>query len=201
MDRLVIPTLETERLRLRSFHETDVDDYAALNADPEVMLHMGGPWDRGRSWRHMAFLLGHWRLAGAGMWALEQKETGAFLGVAGFAEPDGWPGLELAWKLARRWWGYGYATEAARAALDHAFTVWKRNRVISLIRPENRASLRVAERIGERVIDRIEHAGREVLRYGIDREEMHLLGCHGVGEQGRHHREMPSIYGRPCHAS
>src|SRR5215210_4977426 len=97
MDRLVIPTLETERLRLRSFRESDVDDYAALNADPEVMLHMGGPWDRGRSWRHMAFLLGHWRLAGAGMWALAQKETGAFLGVAGFAEPEGWPGLELAW--------------------------------------------------------------------------------------------------------
>ena len=74
------------------------------------------------------------------------------------------------WKLARRWWGFGYATEAARAALSHAFTVWQRNRVISLIHPENRASIRVAERLGESLQGRTAVAGRELLVYGIDRE-------------------------------
>lgn len=84
--------------------------------------------------------------------------------------PEGWPGFELAWRLARRYWGYGYATESARAALDYAFTVWKRNRIISLIAPENRASIRVAERIGESLQDRIPHLEREMLCYGIDRQ-------------------------------
>ncbi len=173
MDDLGIPTLETERLLLRPLTKSDIDDYAALHEDPEVLRYLSGdaqPWDRGRSWRHMAFLVGHWYLGDAGIWAVEHKETGAFLGVIGFASPEGWPGFELAWTLARRWWGHGYATEGARAALAYAFTVLKKDRVISLIHPENRLSIRVAERIGERLQDRIHHLGREMLCYGIDRE-------------------------------
>jgi RimJ/RimL family protein N-acetyltransferase len=173
MDALEIPTLETQRLRLRPFRATDVEDYAALYADPEVLRYLGSgpePWDPGRSWRHMAFVVGHWQLRGAGMWAVEQKETGAFMGVIGFAAPAGWPGFELAWILARRWWGNGYATEGARAALVYAFTVLGKDRIISLIHPENQASIRVAERIGERLQGRIHHFGREMLCYGLDRE-------------------------------
>jgi RimJ/RimL family protein N-acetyltransferase len=172
LDARTIPTLETERLRLRSLRGSDLDDYAALYADPEVLRYLGSgpePWDRGRCWRHMAFLRGHWDLAGAGMWAVEQRETGAFVGMIGFAAPEGWPGFELAWTLARRWWGRGYATEGAREALAFAFEILEKDRVISLIHPRNAASIRVAERIGERLQDRIHHFGREMLRYGIDR--------------------------------
>jgi RimJ/RimL family protein N-acetyltransferase len=74
MDELAIPTLETERLRLRPFRRGDLEDYVALNSDPEVLRHLASgpePWDPGRSWRHLAFLVGHWWLAGAGMWAVE----------------------------------------------------------------------------------------------------------------------------------
>jgi len=171
LDRLDIPTLETERLRLRSFRRSDVDDYAALNADPEVMRYLGGEtWDRGRSWRHLGFLLGHWLLGGSGMWAVEERETGTFLGMVGFADPEGWPGFELAWTLARRGWGHGYATEGARAALAYAFTAWHRSHVISLIHPDNHASIRVAERLGETRRGRTEMRGEERLVYGIDRE-------------------------------
>lgn len=170
IDPVVIPTLETERLRLRPLRRGDIDDYAALNADSEVMRHVGGTWDRGRSWRHLAFLIGHWPLGGSGMWALEQRETGAFIGVVGFAEPEGWPGFELAGKLARRWWGYGYASEGARAALAHAFTVLQKNRVISLVRPDNHASIRLVERLGERLEGRTVVAGTDYLVYGIERE-------------------------------
>jgi RimJ/RimL family protein N-acetyltransferase len=169
---LEIPTLDTERLRLRAFRRGDIEDYAAMNADPEVLRYLGGgepAWDRGRSWRHMAFLMGHWQLGGTGMWVAEHRETGAFVGSVGFAAPDGWPGFELAWILARRWWGQGLATEAASQALAYAFNVLEKDRVISLIHPENRASIRVAERIGERLEDRIHHVGRERLRYGLDR--------------------------------
>ena len=172
MDLLAAPTLETERLRLRSFGPRDLDDYAALNADREVLRYLGGgpePWDRGRAWRHMAFLLGHWQLRGIGSWAVADRQSGAFLGIIGFSEPEGWPGCELAWTLARRWWGQGYATEGARAALDYAFTESRKERVISLIRPDNRPSIRVAERLGESVVGRHEMNGREYLVYGIDR--------------------------------
>jgi RimJ/RimL family protein N-acetyltransferase len=173
LDARAIPTLETERLRLRPLRASDLDDYAALYADPEVLRYLAcgpEPWDRGRAWRHMAFLQGHWQLAGAGMWAMEQRETGAFVGMTGFAAPEGWPGFEIAWTLARRWWGHGYATEGAREALAYAFTVLEKDRVISLIHPDNAASIRVAERIGERLQGRVHHFGREMLSYGIDRE-------------------------------
>ncbi len=167
-----IPTLETERLRLRPFLQSDIDDYAALNADPEVLRYLssGGPWERERAWRHMAFLIGHWQLVGAGMWAVEQKVTCTFVGMTGFADPEGWAGFELAWTLVRRWWGCGYATEAARSALDHAFNVLKKDRVISLIHPENQASIRVAERLGETLQGHSDLKGTPYLVYGIGRE-------------------------------
>jgi RimJ/RimL family protein N-acetyltransferase len=170
--QLMAPTLITEWLRLRSFRKSDLDDYAALNSDREVLRYLGSgeeTWDRGRSSRHLAFLLGHWQLWDAGTWAVEHKRTGAFLGMVGFSSPEGWPGFELAWTLVRQAWGHGYATESARAARDYAFTVWERDHLISLIAPANRASIRVAERLGERLEDRITHFGREMLCYGLDR--------------------------------
>ncbi|HEX7186102.1 MAG TPA: GNAT family N-acetyltransferase [Thermoanaerobaculia bacterium] len=172
MDSREVPILETQRLRLRPFRRSDLDDYAELYADPEILRYLGAgtePWDRGRAGRHLAFVLGHWQLEGCGEWAMEHRETGAFVGVVGFSAPEGWPGLELAWILARRYWGHGYATEGALAALRCAFLDWHKERVISLIHPENRASIRVAERLGETLQDRIEHFGRGMLCYGIDR--------------------------------
>ncbi len=145
----------------------------------------GDPWDRGRSWRHLAFLIGHWQLGGTGMWALEHRETGAFVGLAGFSEPAGWPGCELAWTLARRWWGHGYATEAARAALDHAFQVWWKERAISLIHPENQASIRVAERLGETLRDRIASPMGERLCFCVDRESRVPQSRRGRGTRMR----------------
>jgi RimJ/RimL family protein N-acetyltransferase len=125
--------------------------------------------------------MGHWQLGGAGSWAVELKETGTFVGTVGYSEPEGWPGFELAWKLVPRWWGNGYATESARAALDHAFTVLRRDRVISLIHPENRASIRVAKRLGQRLLHRIDHYGKEMLCYGIDRETCEAQRARGGG--------------------
>jgi RimJ/RimL family protein N-acetyltransferase len=172
MDILDIPTLETKRLRLRAFRKSDLDDYAALNADREAMRFIGDgePWDRGRARRHLAFQMGLWLLGDVGMWVLEHKETGAFVGVGGFHGPEGWPGFELAGSLARRFWGQGYALEAAREALAYAFKVLHKERVISLVHPDNHASIRVVERLGETLEGRIQHFGREKLVYGIDRE-------------------------------
>jgi RimJ/RimL family protein N-acetyltransferase len=163
--------LETERLRLRMFREDDLDAYAAICADPEVMRYLGEgkPLTRGEAWRQMAMILGHWRLRGFGLWAVETRATGALLGRIGFFQPEGWPGFELGWMLRRDAWGQGYATEGARRALAHAFTAMGRQRVISLIYPANAASIRVAERLGERPEGRTELFGHEVLIYAITR--------------------------------
>jgi RimJ/RimL family protein N-acetyltransferase len=167
-----IPTLETPRLWLRGLRDSDAEDYAALYAEPEVVRFMGDgqTWDRARARRHMAFAVDHWQLKGVGPWVAEEKATGAFLGMIGCWEPETWPGFELGWHLAPRHWGRGYASEGARAALDHAFRVWQREHVTSLMLPENLASIRVAERIGEQCEGAIAHCGRTVLTYGLDRE-------------------------------
>ena len=164
-------TLETPRLVLRMFRHEDTDAYAQICADPEVMHYLGGtPLSRGDAWRQMAMFLGHWQLRGYGMWAAEERASGALVGRIGFLNPEGWPGFELAWTLGRPNWGRGFATEGARAALDYAFTTLERDRVISLIRPDNLASIRVAERLGERVDGEAEVNGWHVRVYALRRD-------------------------------
>jgi RimJ/RimL family protein N-acetyltransferase len=164
-------TLETERLTLRAFREEDLDAYAGMCADVEVMRYIGDgrPVGRADTWRHMAFFLGHWHLRGFGLWAAEVKETGTLVGRIGLHRPEGWPGLEVGWLLGRAWWGQGLATEGGRAALDYAFNHLGAAHVVSVIHPENAASIRVAERLGERFERRDVVNGNEVVIYGIDR--------------------------------
>ncbi len=166
-----IPHLATPRLCLRAFTAGDVDAYASICADPEVMQFLGDgrPLTRPDAWRQIAFFLGHWHLRGYGMWALEERESGKLVGRIGFMHPEGWPGFELGWTLGKSWWGKGFATEGARAALEYAFGELRRQHVISLIDPRNLASIRVAERLGENVEGRTSVFGREVVVYGIQR--------------------------------
>jgi RimJ/RimL family protein N-acetyltransferase len=167
----VTTALQTDRLSLRMFREDDLEAYAAICADPEVMRHLGEgkPLTRPEAWRQMAMILGHWQLRGFGLWAVEERATGALVGRLGFFQPEGWPGFELGWMLGRASWGRGYATEGAGCALAHAFTELGRDRLISLIRPANHASIRVAERLGEQLEGRVELFGHEALVYAIDR--------------------------------
>lgn len=164
-------TLETDRLILRMFRADDFEPYAKICADPDVMRYLGEgkPLTRSETWRHMAMLLGHWRLRDYGFWAVEERATGQLIGRIGLFNPEGWPGFELGWVLGKPYWGRGYATEGARRALDYAFREMGRDHVISLIYPPNAASIRVAERIGETLEGRTELFGHEVLVYGIHR--------------------------------
>jgi|SRR6185295_4326640 len=143
-----IPTLETPRLRLRGWRNEDLDSYAPLVADPEVTKYLGGPVSRADAWRGLAMMLGHWELRGFGLWAVERKSDNAFVGRVGLLQPEGWPGTEVAWTLGREYWGQGYATEAAKAVLNYGFQNCPISRLISMIDAENRASQRVAERLG-----------------------------------------------------
>ncbi|HYE14769.1 MAG TPA: GNAT family N-acetyltransferase [Pyrinomonadaceae bacterium] len=167
--------LETERLRLRMWRLEDYEWYARTHADEEVMRYLapnGKPMTRHEAWRSLAFIVGHWQLLGYGHWAVEEKSSGMLVGRVGFLNPEGWPGFELGWTLAREHWGRGFATEAARRAMDYAFDDLGRDHVISLIQPANQNSIRVAERLGEKPEGRTKLFGDlEVLIYGISRED------------------------------
>ena len=114
-------------------------------------------------------LVGHWALRGYGMWAVQELESGAFIGRVGLHYPEGWPERELAWALARAYWGRGYAFEAATAALRIAFDTLGWSRAVSLIAPANLRSIRLAERLGERFERNIVLRGHEVSLYAIER--------------------------------
>jgi len=146
----LIPRLQTERLILRALRPEDFEEYARFMADPDVMRYLSGdPLSRADAWRSMASVMGHWMLRGYGMWAVERKEDGAFIGRVGMHNPEGWPALEVGWTLGKDYWGKGYASEAARAAMHYAFATQPVDSMISVIDPGNIPSQKVAARLGE----------------------------------------------------
>jgi RimJ/RimL family protein N-acetyltransferase len=178
-------TLETDRLTLRLLCGSDFDAYAEMCGDPEVMRYIGDgqPVVRSMAWRNLAMMVGHWALRGYGLWAVEERSSGGLVGRIGFWNPEGWPGFELGWMLRRPFWGRGYATEAARTALQFAFTQMLQPEVISLVHPENAASIRIAEKLGERLLDSIEVMGKRVLLYRVTQQEWAV--ANGGLEQAR----------------
>lgn len=169
--------LETERLLLRWFRDGDFEQHAEICSNTEVMRFLGDgkPLTPMEAWRQMATIMGHWYFRGYGVWAVEEKSSGNLIGRIGFMNPAGWPGFELGWTLGRKYWGKGYATEGAGRALEYAFGEMDRDHVISLIAPENVASIRVAERLGEQVEGKTEVMGHQVRIYGIDRRRWRSL--------------------------
>jgi RimJ/RimL family protein N-acetyltransferase len=151
----------TSRLRLRAFGPNDLDAYAAMMADPDVARHLGEgkPLSRPEAWRQMSMFLGHWMLRGFGIWAVEERATGVFIGRIGCFEPEGFPGFEIGYTLAKAAWGRGYAREGAGAALQFARETLGRTEIISIIRPANVASIRLAEALGATRAETIEFYG------------------------------------------
>jgi RimJ/RimL family protein N-acetyltransferase len=103
------------------------------------------------AWQSFSATVGHWHLRGFGQFAVIERASGEFVGRVGPWHPEGWLDFEIGWTLRTASWGRGYATEAAARSIEHAFTDLNRTHVISLIHPENARSIRVAERLGERL--------------------------------------------------
>ena len=162
--------LETERLILRMYRLSDFEDHFKLCADPEIMRYLigGKPMSRFEAWRHMAFLVGHWELLGYGYFVAEETASGRFVGRIGFTNPEGWPGFEIGWTIAPEFQGRGFATEGGKFLLQYAFNEMGRDHVISVIHPDNKPSIRVAERLGEKLEGSTEVGGMPALIYGID---------------------------------
>jgi RimJ/RimL family protein N-acetyltransferase len=146
------PVIETERLRLRQWRSADIAPYTAMLADPPTARFItvdGEPVvDEMTGWRHTVVMAGHWALHGAGMFAVEEKSSGKFIGRVGPWFPPAWPDFEVGWGIAREAQGKGYAVEAARASIDWAFATFEIERVIHCIDRENTASQGVARRLG-----------------------------------------------------
>jgi len=144
--------LRTPRLLLREWRDDDLEPFAAMSADPEVMRHLV-PYPRRAAiddW--VAVARAHWHAYGFGQWVVEIPGKAAFIGVVGlsrvrFALPFA-PAVEAAWRLARPYWGMGYAFEAARAAVDVGFDRLGITEIVAFTVPANQASWRVMERLG-----------------------------------------------------
>lgn len=142
-------SLETRRLLLRQFREEDWRDLHEYYSDPEAVRYtVGKVFSEGDTWRKMCGLVGHWHLRGYGPYAVEEKATGTVLGQIGFWFPNDWPSPEIAWSLARRHWGKGFASEAVRACQGVGRDYLPDTSLISLIHADNAASRNLAAAVG-----------------------------------------------------
>ncbi len=142
------PIIETERLRLVPLRPEDLErHHAAIGSDPAV------PWNhRARSLGETEAVLrhrvGHWAEHGFGLWAVEWRASGEFLGEAGLQHLENTAGVEVGYYLGRAAWGRGVATEAGAAAVRHGFEVLGLPRIVAVVRPENDGSKRVLTKLG-----------------------------------------------------
>lgn len=161
--------LETPRMRLREYTHDDLADLAAMFADDELMRYYSRPKTRDESIAWIDWNLGLYRQRGFGLWAMESKETGEFLGDCGLTPQtvDGVTDIEVGWHTRRDYWNKGLATEAATACRDHAFLDLELTRLISIIHPDNIASRRVAEKLGMEVEKEIPHGSSPKVIYAM----------------------------------
>jgi RimJ/RimL family protein N-acetyltransferase len=165
--------LETERLLLRHLERDDLESLFALYRDPEIRRYFpDGTLTRDETREELEwFLGGHPDDPELGLWATMHKESGEFIGRCGLLPwtIDDRPEVEVAYLLARAYWGQGLATEAARAIVGHAFERLDVARLVCLIDPANGASIRVAERIGMTFEKQLEDESGPFLLYSRGR--------------------------------
>jgi len=154
--------IETKRLVLRRWRDADREPFAELNGDPETLVFFPSTLTRAESDAFVDRIEARFEDHGYGLWALEVRQTGEFIGFTGFAPmpenvPGGPDGTEIGWRLARTAWHHGYATEAARGALDVAFAGVGLPEVWSFTSVLNTPSRAVMRRIGMTEVARFEH--------------------------------------------
>ena len=156
-----ISDLETPRLRLRRWRAEDLEPFAALNADPEVMEHFPSTLSVEQTAEAMSWIAKHFERHGFGWWAVEVPGLTPFAGFIGLAVPafetSFTPCVEIGWRLARPWWGQGLATEGAQAALAYGFERLGLAEIVAFTVPGNARSRRVMEKLGMRYSEDFDH--------------------------------------------
>ena len=172
---MAIP-LRTSRLLLRPWRDEDVAGFAEMSADPAVMEYLLPLSDRGLSveaW--VARARAHWDEHGFGQWVVEFPGAANFIGVVSYEAPFT-PAVEVAWRLARFYWGHGYATEAATAALDYGFNELGLSEIVAVTVPANQRSRRVMERLGMTRIPEDDFDHPRLLEGPLRRHVLYRLG-------------------------
>lgn len=166
--------LQTSRLILREFVPEDADALARVISDAETMKFYPTPFDRAAVEEWIERNIQRYRNDGHGLWAMVLKSTGEFIGDCGLMVQtvDGSNEIEIGYHVRRDLWGQGLATEAARACRDYGFVCLRATRLISLIRPENLQSRRVAEKNGLTIWKEVMWHDLLHLVYAIRKEEL-----------------------------
>ena len=157
--------IETNRLTIRSFKESDIPEYAAVVADPEVTKYLGdeSPHSYDQATAYVYYCIRSETKEGIARYAVILKETGELIGFCGFKKIYDY--IDFGWRYARRAWGNGYATEAAAAVLDHGINTLKLSGIVAESAVENVGSVRVMEKTGMQFETFVEVHGRKTVRY------------------------------------
>lgn len=159
---IVQAQLESKRLILRQWQDSDLKPFAEMNADPEVMRYFPGTYSFQESEKLFAKMQNIINVNGWGWWALEHKETGEFIGATGLVsvlfDAHFVPAVEVGWRIRREHWRKGYASEAASVALEFAQNTLKLPKVVSFTAVQNVPSIGVMEKIGmQRILPNFDH--------------------------------------------
>lgn len=140
----------TARLFLRPFRTADLARLAEINSDPEVMRYTGNgnAIERAETEKRLHSYIDHWQKHEFGLWAVTSKADQLLIGFCGLQFVHGAPEIEIGFRLAKKYWGSGLATEAGKASLHYGFNVLALDRIVGLTQPANIASQRVLEKIG-----------------------------------------------------
>lgn len=152
MNASVPERLDTERLILRHWRDEDIEPFAALNADPKVMEHFPTTLSREQTEQSVERIRGQFEQHSFGLWAVELRVTGEFVGFVGLHVPEFQahftPCVEVGWRLAREYWGHGYAPEAAAEAMRDGYERIGLPEIVSMTSTTNLKSMRVMEKLG-----------------------------------------------------
>jgi ribosomal-protein-alanine N-acetyltransferase len=169
--------LSTHRLRLRQFKLSDEDSLYQLLTQGDVLRYFPNPNPPTPERVHhlIANQITHWGAHGYGWWAVQERLSGALLGWCGLQYLPETDEIEVGYLLGREYWGRGFATEAARASVDFGFNRLQLENIIALVHPQNKASIRVIEKLGMTFTGRFQYFGMEMLRYILKKSKNPLL--------------------------